>query len=60
MKQEPDLLLDKYLEGILQLGMITLFANTLAIASLFSIFTNLLEMKIKLNSMTQYSRRLQC
>jgi hypothetical protein len=49
MKQEPDLLLEKYLEGILQLGMIILFANTLAIASLFSIFTNLLEMKIKLN-----------
>lgn len=42
------------------MGIITLFANQLAVASLFSIFTNLLEIKIKLDSMQYYSRRMTC
>ena len=37
-----------------------MFANTLAVASLFSIFTNLLEIKIKLESMQKFSRRMRC
>jgi len=57
MKSEGDLLIDDYLEGIMQFGMITMFANSLAIASFFTILTNLLEMKINLNSMMFYSRR---
>ena len=60
MKNDSDSLMDYYLEAVIQLGMLTMFANALAVASLFSIFTNLLEIKIKLESMQKYSRRMRC
>jgi len=59
MNQESEVLVAKYLEMIMQFGMITMFANSLAIASFFSILTNLLEMKINLDMMTKYSRRFK-
>jgi hypothetical protein len=34
-----------------------MFANTFPLAPIFSLFTNLLEIKIKLNSMCFYSQR---
>ena len=60
MKDEKDVLRSYYQEGFNQLGIISLFANQLAVASVFSIFTNLLEIKIKLDSMQYYSRRIVC
>jgi len=57
MKQESNILIEDYIEGIMQFGLITMFANSLAIASFFTILTNLLKMKSNLNSMMFYSRR---
>ena len=46
-----------YNEAIIQLGFITFFACVFPLAPLFSFFTNLLEIRIKLNRMSQFSRR---
>jgi len=46
-----------YNEAIIQLGFITFFACVFPLAPLFSFLTNLLEIRIKLNRMSSYSRR---
>lgn len=46
-----------YNEAIIQLGFIVFFACVFPLAPLFSFLTNLLEIKIKLNRMSKYSRR---
>ena len=48
-----------YNEGIIQLGFIVFFACVFPLAPLFSFGTNLLEIRIKLNSMSKFSRRFQ-
>ncbi len=55
MKKEEELNINHYQEGITQFGFIAMFANTFPLAPIFSLFTNLLEIKIKLNSMCFYS-----
>lgn len=57
MASEGDLLVDNYLEAIKQFGFIVLFANAFPLASVFCFFTNLLEIRIKMNNMFYYSRR---
>ena len=37
-----------------------MFANTFPLAPIFSFLTNLLEIKIKTNSLCRYSRRGMC
>jgi len=59
MSQPSDTLIYFYNEGIIQLGFIVFFAVVFPLAPLFSFLTNLLEIKIKLNSMSFYSRRFQ-
>ncbi len=48
-----------YNEAIIQLGFIVFFACIFPLAPLFSFLTNLLEIKIKLNRMSKYSRRFE-
>ena len=48
-----------YNEGIIQLGFIVFFACVFPLAPLFSFATNLLEVNIKLNRMSRFSRRFQ-
>lgn len=47
-----------YNEAIIQFGFIILFSPAFSLAPLFSVVTNALEIKIKLNSMSYYSRRM--
>lgn len=46
-----------YSEGIIQFGNIVMFAVSFPLAPLFSMITNVLEINIKLNQMTSFSRR---
>jgi len=46
-----------YNEGMIQLGFIAFFATAFPFAPLFSFLTNLLEIKIKLQTITHYGRR---
>ena len=46
-----------YSEGIIQFGMIVLFAVSFPLAPLFSMITNIIEINVKMNQMTQFSRR---
>ncbi len=46
-----------YNEAIIQLGFIAFFATAFPFAPLFSFFTNLLEIKIKLQHIGEYGRR---
>jgi len=57
MKKDPTLFVGFYNEAMIQLGFIVFFAPTFPLAPLFSFFTNLLEINIKLDSMTESSRR---
>jgi len=57
MKKEPQVLVYNYAEGIVQFGMLVLFAISLPLGPLFSLFTNAIEVKVKLNSMSNFSRR---
>jgi len=57
MKPAPDTLVYYYNEGVIQLGFIAFFATAFPFAPLFSFFTNLLEVLIKLNQMAKYGRR---
>ena len=57
MKKEGQLLIGFYNEAMIQLGFIVFFAPTFPLAPLFSFFTNLLEINIKINSLGDYSRR---
>lgn len=50
-------LINFYMEAMIQFGFIAMFANTFPLAPLFSVFTNILEIKIKLYGMCKYSRR---
>ena len=54
-KGDPTLI-KNYNEAIMQFGFIALFANTVPYAPIFSLLTNLLEIKIKTNGMCHYSR----
>lgn len=57
MAAQSESLIYFYNEGIIQLGFIVFFACVFPLAPLFSFFTNLLEIRIKLNRMSHYSRR---
>ena len=57
MKPAAGSLVAYYNEAMIQLGFIALFAVAFPFAPLFSFFTNLLEIKIKLNDMAYYGRR---
>ena len=46
-----------YNEAFIQLGFISFFAFVFPAAPVFSLITNLIEIKTKLNSMTYYSKR---
>ena len=45
------------MEPMIQFGFITMFSNTFPLAPLFSVITNVLEIRIKLDAMCFYSRR---
>ena len=57
MKAPPKTLVFFYNEAIIQMGYIALFAVALPLAPVFSLLTNLLEIKIKLATMTEYGKR---
>lgn len=57
MAKPQDLLVFNYSEAIIQFGNIVLFAVSFPLAPLFSTITNVLEINIKLNQMTSFSRR---
>lgn len=57
MKPAPDSLVGYYNEAMIQLGFIALFAVAFPFGPLFSFLTNLLEIKIKLNHISEYGRR---
>jgi len=59
MAPASDTLIYFYNEAIIQLGFIVFFACVFPLAPLFSFLTNLLEIRIKLNRMSSYSRRFQ-
>lgn len=58
MKGEEDLLVFFYNEAMVQFGFVVLFSQVFTLAPLFSVFTNLLEIKIKLDGIGKYSRRM--
>jgi len=57
MKEEKDVLVFYYNESMVQFGYIVLFSQVFTLAPLFSLITNLLEIKIKLSGIGKYSRR---
>jgi hypothetical protein len=57
MEKPSEHLVFNYNEAMVQFGFLTLFSNAFTIAPLFSLLTNLLEIKIKLDSAGKYSRR---
>ena len=57
MKKEKQLLVGFYNEAMIQLGFIVYFSPVFPLAPLFSFMTNLLEIFIKMNSISQVSRR---
>jgi len=59
MNGVPDSLVFNYNEAMVQFGFLALFSNVFTIAPLFSLLTNLLEIKIKLDSASKYSRRFK-
>jgi len=60
MQTEGDFFLVFYYnEAMIQFGFIVLFSQLFTLAPLFSLLTNLLEIKIKLDGMTKYSRRMR-
>ena len=59
MQEEKDVLVFYYNEAMVQFGYIVLFSQVFTLAPLFSVFTNFLEIKIKLDGMGKYSRRMK-
>ena len=57
MQAAPKTLVFFYNEAVIQMGFIAFFAVVFPFAPLFSFLTNLLEIKIKLNVMSEYGRR---
>ena len=57
MKPAQQSLVPYYNEGVIQLGFIAFFATAFPFAPLFSFLTNLLEIKIKLQTISKYGRR---
>ena len=57
MKPAQQSLVPYYNEAVIQLGFIAFFATAFPFAPLFSFLTNLLEIKIKLNHISQFGRR---
>ena len=57
MKKTASTLVFYYNEAVIQLGFIAFFATAFPFAPLFSFFTNLLEIMIKLQHITKYGRR---
>jgi hypothetical protein len=46
-----------YSEGIIQFGTIIFFSSSFTLAPFFTLLTNILEIKVKLNQMVFFSRR---
>lgn len=59
MAEEKDLLVFYYNEAMVQFGFIVFFSQVFTLAPLFSLCTNFLEIKIKLDGMGKYSRRMK-
>ena len=59
MKAAPETLVYFYSEAVIQLGFISFFAVSFPFAPIFSFFTNLLSLKLKLKIMARYGRRNQ-
>ena len=59
MEPAPKTLVYFYNEAVIQMGFIAFFAVAFPFAPLFSFLTNLLEIKIKLQTMSEYGRRSQ-
>lgn len=57
MKKSQDTLVNYYNEAIIQMGFIAFFASAFPIAPLFSFFTNLVEIQIKLQTLADLGRR---
>jgi hypothetical protein len=57
MSQGKEVLVFYYNEAMVQFGFIVLFSQVFTLAPLFSVCTNFLEIKIKLDGMGKYSRR---
>jgi len=57
MNKPPSNFINFYMEAIIQFGFIIMFSNTFPLAPLFSVFTNFLEIRIKFDAMSNYSRR---
>jgi hypothetical protein len=57
MGKPEDHLIFEYTEGMIQFGMLIFFASSFVLAPLFAIITNLIEISIKMQKMTKYSRR---
>ena len=59
MEPSPKTLAYFYNEAVIQMGFICFFAVAFPLAPIFSFFTNLLSLKLKLKLMTKYGRRNQ-
>ena len=57
MKPAQTTLVYAYNEAVIQMGFISFFAVSFPFAPIFSFFTNLLSIKLKLKLMTKYGRR---
>ena len=57
MTKPNDHLIFEYTEGMIQFGMMTFFASAFVLAPFFAIISNLIEIHIKMNKMTKFSRR---
>ncbi len=57
MKKTSNTLVFYYQEAIIQMGYICFFGCTFTLAPFASVLTNLIEIRIKLNSLAHYSRR---
>ena len=49
MPHQKETIMNSYLEGIVQLGFVCLFANCLTVAAIFCVITNMIEIRIKLS-----------
>lgn len=60
MSKESEFLIWHYQEQIIQFGLIAMFANVFPLAPLFSFLCNLIDIKSRIISMCNYSRRGEC
>ena len=59
LKPQSTTLVYYYNEAIIQMGFVSFFAVAFPLAPIFSFFTNMLSLKLKLKLMTRYGRRNQ-